>query len=49
MRLRMHDQPQLEKYFFRKSITSAKSITKFHVDILGCIYPASPEKPHDLA
>ncbi|MBN9133899.1 MAG: type II CRISPR RNA-guided endonuclease Cas9 [Nitrosospira multiformis] len=49
MRLRAHDQPQLEKYFFRKSIASAKSIVKFHVDILGRVYPAAPEKRRDLA
>ncbi len=49
MTLRAHDQPQPDKKFFRKSITGVKAIRKFHVDVLGNIYPAPPEKRRDLA
>lgn len=47
--LRAHDQPKPDKEYFRKSITSATLIQKFHVDVLGNIYPASPETRSDLA
>ncbi|MPS49505.1 type II CRISPR RNA-guided endonuclease Cas9 [Methylobacillus sp.] len=47
--LRAHDQPKPDKDYFRKSVTSAQYIQKFHVDILGNLYPALPEKRRDLA
>lgn len=47
--LRAHDQPKPDKEYFRKSITSATRIQKFHVDVLGNIYPAPPETRRDLA
>ena len=47
--LRAHDQPQPDKKFFRKSVSSAKEIRKFHVDILGHTYPAPKETRSGLA
>ncbi len=48
--LRAQDQPKPDKSYFRKSISDASLIEKFHVDILGNIYPAPPEKNRrDLA
>lgn len=47
--LRAHDQPKPDKDYFRKSVASAKQIQKFHVDTLGNIYPAMPEKRRGLA
>lgn len=47
--LRAHDQPKPDKDYFRKSVATAKQIQKFHVDVLGNIYPAPPEKPRGLA
>lgn len=47
--LRAHDQPKPDKEYFRRGIASAQNIQKFHVGILGNIYPASPEKRRDLA
>ncbi|WP_415034989.1 type II CRISPR RNA-guided endonuclease Cas9 [Azonexus sp.] len=47
--LRAHDQPKPDKDYFRKSVASAKLIQKFHVDTLGNIYPAPPEKRRGLA
>ena len=47
--LRAHDQPKPDKDYFRKSVGSAKRIQKFHVDTLGNIYPAPPEKRCGLA
>lgn len=47
--LRAHDQPKPDKDYFRKSVASAKGIQKFHVDILGNIYLAPPEKRRGLA
>lgn len=47
--LRAHDQPKPDKDYFRKSIANASKIEKFHVDILGRIYPASQEKRRGLA
>ncbi|MCS6997670.1 MAG: hypothetical protein NZ533_12140, partial [Casimicrobiaceae bacterium] len=38
--LRAHDQPQPDKKFFRRSIAKAVKLVKFHVDILGNLYPA---------
>lgn len=49
MTLRGHDQPQPDKRFFRKSIFKATRATKFHVDVLGNIYPARPEPRRGLA
>lgn len=40
-----HDQSRLRK----KGISSAKTFVKLHVDTLGRIYPAPPEKRRDLA
>jgi CRISPR-associated endonuclease Csn1 len=47
--LRAHDQPQPDKNYFRKSVSSATKLSKFNVDVLGNIYPAPPEKRRDLA
>ena len=47
--LRAHDQPKSDKNYFRKSVTNAASIQKFHVDVLGNIYPAPPEQRRGLA
>lgn len=47
--LRAHDQPKPDKTYFRKSVASATSIEKFHIDVLGNIYPAPPEQRRDLA
>jgi CRISPR-associated endonuclease Csn1 len=47
--LRAHDQPKPDKDYFRKSVTNAASIQKFHVDVLGNIYPAPPEQRRGLA
>ncbi len=49
MTLRQHDQPQPDKKHFRKVVKSAESIQKFHVDVLGSLYPASKESPRGLA
>lgn len=47
--LRAHDQPRPDKEYFRKSVTSATNIQKFHVDVLGNTYLASPGKRSGLA
>lgn len=47
--LRAHDQPQPDKQFFRKSISKASRMIKFHVDILGNIHPDRPEPRRGLA
>jgi CRISPR-associated endonuclease Csn1 len=47
--LRAHDQPQPDKNYFRRSVAGATKLAKFHVDILGRIYPAPPEKRRGLA
>ncbi len=47
--LRAHDQPQANKTYFRRGITNATKIEKFHVDVLGNLYPARPEKRRGLA
>jgi CRISPR-associated endonuclease Csn1 len=47
--LRAQDQPKPDKSYFRKSVTEASLIEKFHVDVLGNLYPAPPEKRRDLA
>jgi len=49
MTLRAHDQPQPDKKFFRKSVAKAHALRKFHVDILGNVYPAPPEVRRGLA
>lgn len=49
MTLRAHDQPQPDKSYFRKGVSSAKEITKFNVDVLGNIYPAPKETRRGLA
>ena len=49
MTLRAHDQPKPDKEYFRKGVASATRIEKFHVDVLGNLYPAPPEKRRDLA
>ncbi|MDA8127565.1 MAG: type II CRISPR RNA-guided endonuclease Cas9 [Betaproteobacteria bacterium] len=49
MTLRAHDQPKSDKEYFRKGVTSATQIEKYHVDILGNLYSAPPEKRRDLA
>jgi len=36
--LRAHDQPVVDKKFFRRSIASASEIRKLNVDVLGHIY-----------
>lgn len=41
MTLRAHDQPQPDKTYFRRSVSSASSIKKFHVDVLGNLFPAN--------
>ena len=35
--------------FVRTGVKTAASIEKFHVDVLGNLYPAPPEKRRDLA
>lgn len=47
--LRAHDQPKPDKAYFRRSVADATLIEKFHVDVLGNLYPAPPEKRRDLA
>lgn len=47
--LRAHDQPQPDKSYFRRSVSSASAIRKFHVDVLGNIYPAPMEPRRGLA
>lgn len=42
--LRAHDQPKPDKIYFRKSVSTANNLQKFHVDVLGNCYPAPPEK-----
>ena len=49
MTLRAHDQPKPDKTYFRKTVMNAKSIEKFHVDVLGNIYPAPKEERRGLA
>lgn len=49
MTLRAHDQPKPDKEYFRKGVASATRIEKFHIDVLGNLYPAPPEKRRDLA
>ena len=49
MTLRAHDQPKPDKEYFRKGVASATQIEKFHVDILGNLYSAPPEKRRDVA
>lgn len=49
MTLRAHDQPQPDKKFFRRSVAKARALRKFHVDILGNVYPAPPEVRRGLA
>ena len=49
MTLRAHDQPQVDKKFFRRSITKAKNIKKFHVNILGSCYHEIQEERRGLA
>lgn len=47
--LRAHDQPKPDKEYFRKGITSAENIKKFHIDVLGNVYPAPRESRCGLA
>ncbi|MRR49875.1 MAG: type II CRISPR RNA-guided endonuclease Cas9 [Rhodocyclaceae bacterium] len=47
--LRAHDQPKPDKAYFRKGIGGASRIEKFHVDVLGNIYPAPLEPRRGLA
>lgn len=47
--LRAHDQSIPDRKYFRKAVTSAKLILKFHVDVLGNIYLAPPEQRRGLA
>ena len=47
--LRAHDQPKPDKDYFRKSVAGANTIRKFHVDVLGNIYPALEETRRGLA
>lgn len=47
--LRAHDQPKPDKDYFRRSVTNATCIEKFHVDVLGNLYPAPPEVRRGLA
>ena len=47
--LRGHDQPMVDKTYFRRGIASASIIEKYQVDVLGNLYPARPEKRRDLA
>lgn len=49
MTLRAHDQPLPDKKYFRKGIASALRIEKFHIDVLGNLFPAKPETRGDLA
>lgn len=49
MTLRAHDQPKPDKMYFRKRVANATNIQKFHVDILGNLYPARAEKRRGLA
>ncbi|MGC2518457.1 MAG: type II CRISPR RNA-guided endonuclease Cas9 [Burkholderiales bacterium] len=49
MTLRAHDQPKPDKEYFRKGIAGASRIEKFHVDVLGNLYPARPEPRRGLA
>ncbi len=41
--LRAHDQPQPDKSYFRKSVSSATKISKFNIDVLGSIYLTQKE------
>lgn len=47
--LRAHDQPQPDKNYFRKSVSSATKLSKFNIDVLGNIYSAKSEIRSDLA
>lgn len=47
--LRAHDQPKPDKDYFRRGVTTATRVEKFHVDVLGNIYPAPPEVHRGLA
>ena len=49
MTLRAHDQPKPDKDYFRKAITSAVSLEKFHVNVLGNKFLALPETRNGLA
>lgn len=49
MTLRAHDQPHSDKRFFRKSVTKAKALRKFNVDVLGNVYLAPAEVRRGLA
>ena len=49
MTLRAHDQPKPDKDYFRRSVAGAGRISKFHVDVLGNIFPAPPEPRRGLA
>lgn len=47
--LRAHDQSMPDRKYFRKAVTNAKLMRKFHIDLLGNIYPAPPEQRRGLA
>jgi CRISPR-associated endonuclease Csn1 len=47
--LRSHDQPQPDKQFFRRTVSTATSISKLHVDVLGNCFPVRNEAHHGLA
>jgi CRISPR-associated endonuclease Csn1 len=47
--LRAHDQTMPDRKYFRKAVANAKSIRKYHVDVLGYVYPAPPEQRRGLA
>jgi CRISPR-associated endonuclease Csn1 len=47
--LRAHDQPKPDKTYFRKAVSGATQIEKYHVDILGRRYLAPPGTRRDLA
>ena len=50
LNLRMHDQPLASKVgCFRNSVTKIEKIEKFHVDVLGNIFPAAEEVRRGLA
>ena len=47
--LRAHDQPQPDKLYFRRSVSTATTLKKFHVDVLGELHPASRELRRGMA
>ncbi|UZG48663.1 type II CRISPR RNA-guided endonuclease Cas9 [Caldimonas thermodepolymerans] len=47
--LRRHDQPIPDRSYFRKNIANATRLQKFHVDILGRVFLAPPEKRYGVA